>query len=302
MNPAAVLSTEPEVALRGTTTLRLALPKGRMEASVLRLLADAGIRVEPSARNYRPMVSLADVETKTLKPQNIVEMLDIGRRDLGFAGADWVEELNADLVEVLDTRLDPVRIVAAAPLDLLDSGRLPARRLVVSSEYERLARRWIERRAIDADFARSYGATEVFPPEDADVVIDNTATGATLRSNGLVVIETLLESSTRLYASPEAMRDDGSRRRIEDLALLLESVLEARRRVMLEVNAPADRLAAIVALLPSMREATVSPLYGDAGFAVKAAVPREHLPRLIPAVKAAGGTDLVVTNPSQIVP
>lgn len=134
-------------------------------------------------------------------------------------------------------------------------------------------------------------------------MIDNTATGATLRSNGLVVIETLLESSTRLYASPEAMRDDGSRRRIEDLALLLESVLEARRRVMLEVNAPADRLAAIVALLPSMREATVSPLYGDAGFAVKAAVQARE-----PAAADSGGQGrrrnprLVVTNPSQIVP
>ena len=285
-----------------TEVLRLGLPKGRMEANVLRLLADAGIRVEPSARSYRPAISLDGVEAKTLKPQNIVEMLDLARRDLGFAGADWVEELDAKVVQVLDTRLDPVRIVAAAPLELLESGRLPARRLVVSSEYERLARRWIKERSLDAEFARSYGATEVFPPEDADVVIDNTATGATLRSNGLAVIDTLLESSTRLYASPEALRDGARRRRIEDLALLLESVLEARRRVMLEVNAPPDKLAAIVALLPSMREATVSPLYGDAGFAIKSAVPREQLPRLIPAVKAAGGTDLVVTNPSQIVP
>ena len=90
--------------------------------------------------------------------------------------------------------------------------------------------------------------------------------------------------------------------RIEDITLLLQSVLEARRRVMLEVNAPADKLEAIVALLPCMREATVSPLYGDAGFAVKAAVPRDQLARVIPAVKAAGGSDLVVTALNQIVP
>jgi ATP phosphoribosyltransferase len=98
------------------------------------------------------------------------------------------------------------------------------------------------------------------------------------------------------------MLDPARRGRIEDVTLLLRSVLEARRRVMVEVNAPADRLAAVVALLPCMREATVSPLYGDAGFAVKAAVPREQLPRLIPQVKAAGGTDLVVTAIAQIVP
>lgn len=284
------------------TTLRLGLPKGRMEPGVVQLLADAGIRVTPTARSYRPTVSLPDTEAKTLKPQNIVEMLALGRRDLGFAGADWVEEMEADLVELLDTGLDPVHVVAAAPGTLLEDGRLPDRRLVVTSEYERLAQRWIASRGLDAEFARSYGATEVFPPEDADLIVDNTATGATLRANDLVIVDTLLRSSTRLYASDEAMLDPARRGRIEDITLLLRSVLEARRRVMVEVNAPADRLAAVVALLPCMREATVSPLYGDAGFAVKAAVPREQLPRLIPKVKAAGGTDLVVTAIAQIVP
>lgn len=284
------------------TTLRLGLPKGRMEPGVVQLLADAGIRVTPTARSYRPTVSLPDTEAKTLKPQNIVEMLALGRRDLGFAGADWVEEMQADLVELLDTGLDPVHVVAAAPEALFENGRLPDRRLVVTSEYERLAQRWIASRGLDAEFARSYGATEVFPPEDADLIVDNTATGATLRANDLVIVDTLLRSSTRLYASDEAMLDPARRGRIEDITLLLRSVLEARRRVMVEVNAPADRLAEVVALLPCMREATVSPLYGDAGFAVKAAVPREQLPRLIPRVKAAGGTDLVVTAIAQIVP
>ena len=284
------------------TTLRLGLPKGRMEGSVLQLLAEAGIRVQPTARNYRPSVSLPAAEAKTMKPQNIVEMLALGRRDVGFAGADWVEEMDADLIELLDTGLDPVKVVAAAPEALVQDGELPSRPLVVTSEYERLTRRWIASRGLSAEFARSYGATEVFPPEDADVIVDNTATGATLVANGLVIVDTLLESSTRLYASREALDDPGRRTRIEDITLLLRSVLEARRRVMLEVNAPADKLNAIVALLPCMREATVAPLFGNAGFAVKAAVPRDQLARVIPAVKAAGGSDLVVTALNQIVP
>lgn len=285
-----------------TAHLRLALPKGRMEQGVLTLLGDAGIRIRPSARGYRPEVSLPDTEAKTLKPQNIVEMLALGSRDLGFAGADWVAELEADVVELLDTCLDPVQVVAATPDDLLEGGRLPARSLVVASEYERLARRWISERGLSAEFVRSYGATEVFPPEDADVIVDNTATGATLEANGLTVVEELMRSSTRLYANPAALDDPGRRRRIEDLVMLLNSVLVARRRVMLEVNASADCLDAIVRVLPSMRQATVAPLFGDGGFAVKAAVPRESLPFVIPAVKAAGGTDLVVSTLSQIVP
>jgi len=259
--------------------LRLGLPKGRMEAGVLSLLGDAGVTVRPGARGYRPDVSLPETEAKLLKPQNVVEMLAAGSRDAGFAGADWVAELQVDLVELLDTELDQVQIVAAAP------GALPERRVVVASEYERLARAWIRDRRLAADFVRSYGATEVFPPEDADVIIDNTATGSTLEANGLRVID-----------------DAARRRRIEDLVLLLRSVLDARRRVMLEVNASAECLDAVVAALPAMRRATVAPLFGNHGYAVKAAVPRDALPVVIPAVKAAGGTDVVVSRLAQIVP
>lgn len=282
--------------------LRLGLPKGHMESGVLKLLSDAGISVTPTARGYRPAVSLQDIEAKILKPQNIVEMLMLGSRDVGFAGADWVREMGAEVVELLDTELDPVRVVVAAPKTLLEQGELPRRRLVVASEYERMTVEWIESQTLDAEFVKSFGATEVFPPEDADVIVDNTATGNTLKANGLVVVDTLMSSSTRLYACPHALEDETKRPRIENLQLLLRSVLDARRRVMVEVNAPADKLAAVVALLPCMREATVSPLYGNSGYAVKAAVPREQLPQVIPAVKAAGGSDVVVTALAQIVP
>jgi ATP phosphoribosyltransferase len=270
-----------------------------MARGVHDLLADAGVTVTPTARGYRPVLSLPGFEVKILKPQNIVEMLDLGSRDLGFAGADWVRELDADLVEILDTGMDTVQLVAAAPEEW---DRPPDRRLVVATEYLNLTNAWVSARGLDADVIRSYGATEVFPPEDADLIVDNSATGGTLRANKLRVFDVLAESSTRLYASRQAMDDPYRKERIMDLALLLESVLNARRRVMIEVNAPADRLDSLVALLPSMREATVAPLFGSQGYAVRAAVPRVDLPTLIPAIKAAGGTDVVVTTLSQIVP
>lgn len=284
-------------------SLRLALPKGRMQDGVIALLRDAGVPVRVSDRGYRPLVGWAGAECKLLKPQNVVEMLHQGTRDLGFAGADWVAELGADLVELLDTGLDPVRIVAAAPVGLLAAGdTLPATHLRVASEYERLTRAWITRRGLDASFVRSYGATEVFPPEDADVIVDNTATGSTLAANGLRIVDELLRSSTRLYASRAAMADPARRAPIADLVLLLRAVLDARQRVMLEVNVTAERLEAVCAVLPCMREPTISPLHGQAGFAVKAAVPRSQLAALVPAIKAHGGTDIVVSALAQIVP
>lgn len=283
-------------------TIRLGLPKGRMKDGVFRLLGDAGVSLRETARSYRPRISIDDFEVKVLKPHNIVKMLHVGRRDLGFAGADWVAELGADLVEVLDTGMDPVRLVAAAPADFLVNGALPDRELVVASEYERLTRTWIEKKGLRATFVLSHGATEVFPPEDADCIVDNTATGSTLRQNNLDIVDEVMRSSTRLYASRAAMDDPSRRDRIEDLRMILASVLEARRRVMLEANISSEKLPALVDMLPCMREPTVARLHGDAGYAVKVAVPRSDLPTLIPAIKACGGTDIVVTRLAQIVP
>jgi ATP phosphoribosyltransferase len=291
------LNAQPEPT---TNLVHLALPKGRMDSAVRALLADAGVRVTFGRRGYRPSLSLEGFETKILKPQNIVEMLHLGSRDIGFAGADWVAELGAELVELLDTELDPVSVVAAAGAEFVDHGRARSP-FVVASEYQRLTHDWLERRGYRATVVRSYGATEVFPPEDADCIVDNTATGETLRANGLVVVDLLMRSSTRLYANPHALENPVKRERIERLVLLLRSVLDARLRVMLEVNVPAERLSAVIAVLPSMREPTMSPLHGEQGFALKAAVPRADLPRVIPEIKARGGTDIVVTALAQIV-
>lgn len=289
--------------LANSLSIRLALPKGRMQEGVFALLGDAGIRLRAGNRGYRPSINLPHFEVKILKPQSIVEMLHLGSRDLGFAGADWVAELGADLVELLDTNMDPVRVVAAAPTALVRDGKLPTDRpLVVASEYEQLTRRWIAAQQLQATFARSYGATEVFPPEDADCIVDNTATGSTLHANGLEIVHELMRSSTRLYTRAAVMDDPTRREQVEHFVLLVRSVLEARQRVMLEVNVSPDNLEAVVAVLPSMREATVSPLHASRGFAVKAAVRRDDLPRVIPEIKKRGGTDVVVTALAQIVP
>ena len=283
------------------STLKLALPKGRMQNGVIKLLADAGITVAASERSYRPTVSLPQVDTKILKPQNIVEMLHQGSRDVGFAGADWVAELQVELVELLDCELDPVRIVAAAPKELLEDGRLPKRSLVIASEYERLTNQWIAQRELDAICVRSYGATEVFPPEDADAIVDNTATGATLRDNGLAIVDELMRSSTRFFAHPKALEDPGKREIIEKMVLVLRSVLQARKRVMIEVNVSPEALEKVIEVLPCMRKPTVATLHGEGGYAVKAAVPRAGLPGLVVALEARGATDIVVSNIAQVV-
>lgn len=285
-----------------SSLIRLALPKGHLEKGVFALLADAGIEIKSGSRSYRPTINLPGYDTKIFRPQNMVEMLHYGSRDLGFAGADWVAEVQANVVELLDLKLDPVRIVAAAPKEILENGKLPKRPLTVVSEYRELTQRWMKENGVEGKFIFSYGATEVFPPEDADVIVDNTATGTTLRANGLEIVDTVMRSTTRFYARPAVLEDPEKKERIEHFVMLLRSVLEARGRAMVEVNVGAENLDGLIAVLPCMRKPTVSSLHGGEGYAVKAAVPRSDLPLLIPKLKANGGTDIVVNPIAQIVP
>jgi ATP phosphoribosyltransferase len=207
-----------------------------------------------NSRGYRPTIPLPNYDVKLLKPQNILGMLAAGTRDLGFAGADWIAELGIEgLVEVLDTGMDPVRIVAAAPnprILLEAKGGLGGRKLIVASEYGGLTAKWLAARGIDAHFLRAYGATESLPPEDADIIVDNAATGSTLKANGLEIIDSLMNSTTRLYASAAAWADPAKRARIEKLVLLLRSVLEARKRLMVTFNVPAADLGTMLETLP----------------------------------------------------
>lgn len=283
-------------------TVRLALPKGRMFDEIVGLLKGAGISIRNSSRGYRPTISLTNYEAKILKPRNVISMLVAGARDVGFAGADWIDEMDVSLTELLDTRLNPVRLVVAAPHQILEDGQLPKRHLVIASEYPNMAARWIAAQSLDAEVLTTYGATEVFPPEDADLIIDNTATGSTLRANGLVIIDEIMQSSTRLYASADAMANPQIKSQLEDLAMLLDAVLRARDRVMMDLNVEAANLDKIVDCLPSMRQPTVSSLSADGWYSVRSAVPRGDLADVIPKLKSAGAHDIVTTSAEQLIP
>ncbi|MDF1810420.1 MAG: ATP phosphoribosyltransferase [Phycisphaerales bacterium] len=283
-------------------TIRFAIPKGRMYDGVAKLMEEAGIKIRTSSRDYRPSISLPSYDVKILKPRAIIEMLDLGARDLGFAGADWVAEDSADLVELLDTGLDRVRLVAAVPEQSNKDELLNRTRTVIASEYVNITQRWIDENGYSAKLIRSYGATEVLPPEDADCIIDNTATGSTLDANNLRIIDDLMISTTRVYASKAAMENPVKREEIERFVLLIRSVLQARKRVMLELNVSSENLEPVIEVLPCMRQPTVAPMYNSDGFAVKVAVLREQLTEVIPLIKARGGSDIIVTQPGQIVP
>ncbi|GHV80007.1 ATP phosphoribosyltransferase [Spirochaetia bacterium] len=281
--------------------LRILIPKGRIFDNVSWLFSEAGFPIYLADRTYRPMIAADWIDAKIMKPQNVGELLELGSHDAGFTGIDWIQESGADVVELLDLGMDKVRIVAAVPVGL-DEGAIKAKKLVVATEYVNLAEGWLKQQGYNYRILRTYGATEVFPPDDADMIIDNTSSGQTLKDNGLRIIAAIMESSTRFVASRAAMADREKRLHIEELAMLFKAVLDGRDRVMLEMNVPKARFAELVAGLPAMKSPTVAPLHGDEGYAIKIAVKKHEVAELLPRLKKLGAEDIVEYNLRKVVP
>lgn len=272
--------------------LRIVIPKGRIFENVVKLLNEAGIYMQVNERGYRPIVNNPEIEIKIMKPQNIPKLVELGSHDIGFTGYDWIVETGVDIAEIMDLKLNPVKIIAAVPQNLSDKS-LRKKKLVVASEYENMATSFLKKGRYNYVFLRTYGTTEVFPPDDADMIIDNTATGRTLTEHNLRTIATLLNSSTRFIANKKSLKDAWKREKIDEMKILFQSVLDARERVMLEMNIPKEKFKTIVKILPCMRSPTVAPLYGEQGYAVKVAVKRTEVIKLIPLLKKLGATDIL---------
>ncbi|WMS87415.1 ATP phosphoribosyltransferase [Pleionea litopenaei] len=275
-------------------TLKLVLPKGRINTKVIQLMKDMGITLVGDDRNYRPRAYGFDLEVKLLKSQNIPSLVELGQHDIGFAGQDWIYERRCEVEVIKELGFDPVRIVACIPEEW-DWQEVKQRKVIVASEYKRIATDYLDRNGFDYQLLRSYGATEVFPPEDADMIIDNTSTGTTIRANRLKIVDKVMDSSTQFIANPQVLKDPGKRQDIEDLLTVMQAVLNGRERVLLEMNCSNQAIEQIVNLLPAMRSPTVSRLYNEEGFAIKAAVPKKDIQGLLPALISAGATDILET-------
>jgi len=285
----------------GQQKLKIAVPKGRLYDAVVSLLARAGITLSKNGRSYRPACNDPEIEVKIFKSQNIPKLVELGSQDIGFTGYDWVLEQKAEVKELLDLEYNSVRIVAAIPKTYsLDS--LKKRRIVVGSEYEVITKKFLVENGYDAVLLKTYGATEVFVPEDADMIVDNTSTGRTLKENNLKIVDTLLESTTRLIANKNSLQDSWKKKKIEDILLLLRSVLEGEKRVFIEMNVSSDGLDELIPVLPCLKAPTVSPLYGDQGYAIKVVVKKDEVKYLIPLLKEKGATGILVMNLEKVIP
>ena len=278
--------------------LKILLAKGRIYESVYELLSDVGISIHLPDRTYFPTTNQEDLAFQVVKPQIVSLLLANNKADMGFSGKDWVYENGCqdDVVEIMDLGFDPVRIVAAIP-EARDFEKILKGKVIIATEYQNLSKKWVEEKKFDGTIFRTWGTSEGFVQDTdesiAQILIDNTSTGSSLKANRLKIVDTLMESSTRMYASKEAMANPEKKQKIMALKMLFETVLNARSRVMLEMNVGKKDFDNLMKGIPSMKSPTVSPLFNDDGFAVKIAVKKSEVPTLLPKLQSLGATDIV---------
>ena len=287
--------------------LRSLLAKGRIYESVYELLKDVGISLHLPERTYFPTTNQEDLAFQVVKPQITSALLAGQKADVGFSGKDWVYEngVQDQVEEIMDLGFDPVRIVAAIP-ETVDFDKLLKSEVTIATEYQNLSKKWLSDKKVKGQIFRTWGTSEGFVQDNPDalahILIDNTATGSSLRANNLKIVDTLMESSTRMYASKAAMADPKKKQKILELKMLFQAVLNARSKVMLEMNVSKDKFDALVKGLPSMKSPTVSPLFGDDGYAVKIAVKKSEVPTLLPKLQQLGATDILEYELRKVMP
>ena len=289
--------------------LKLVLPKGSLEKSTLELFDGADLAVSRgSSVDYRATIDDPRIEdVRILRPQEIPVYVADGLFDIGITGRDWIEETGSDVVSLGELHYSkatarPVRIVVAVAGDSpVESVADLSSGVRVSSEYPELTRRFFDERGVEADIQLSYGATEAKIPDIVDVVVDVTETGRALRAAGLRIIDTILTSYTELIANPGAFADPDKRHAMQQLHTLLQGTLEARGKVLVKMNVPADALEAVIAIIPTMKSPTVNELFGDSGYAVETVVAKAEINVLIPALRDQGATDILELPLSKIV-
>ncbi len=278
--------------------LKIALPKGSLQEATFGLFKKAGWDFRVSSRSYHPSCDDSEIEATLLRAQEIARYVEAGVLDVGITGYDNVRECDADVHEVCELHYSkattkPYRWVLAAPKDSGIKGPKDLEGKRVATELVNVTKRYFAENGVNCHVEFSWGATEVKVPELVDAIVEGTETGSTLKAHGLEILDTLLVSTTRLIANKDAWNDKWKRRKIENIAMLLDAALTADGLVGLKMNIPREKLDAILTALPSLKNPTISPL-ADEGWVAAEIIVEEHAVReLIPSLKRAGASGIV---------
>ena len=278
--------------------LNLGIPSGSLQNACADLFEQAGYRITFAKRSYYPDIDDPEIDCMLVRAQEMARYVEQGVLDAGITGHDWVQETGADVAELAEFVFSkasrrPSRWVLCVPNDS------PARSVQdlagkrIATEVVNLTRRYLARHGVEASVEFSWGATEVKPPRLADAIVEITETGSSLRANNLRILDEVLASTPRLIANHAALQDPWKKTKLDNIALMLASRLAAEGRVGLMMNAREADLEAVTAILPALRDPTISHLSDPQWVAISTIIDEATVRNLVPALKRAGATGIV---------
>jgi ATP phosphoribosyltransferase len=278
--------------------LKLGIPKGSLENATIELFRRAGFQITTSSRSYFPAIDDPEIECMLVRAQEMARYVEDGVLDAGLTGRDWIAETEASVQVITDLiyakqSFGKVRWVLAVPdsspfLTVKDlEGKVIATELVATSK------RYLAQNGVQAKVEFSWGATEVKPPFLADAIVEVTETGSSLRANKLRIIETVLESNTQFIANRASWADEWKRRKLEDIKMLLEGAMNAMGKVGLMLNVERHNLAAVIDVLPALKNPTISQLSDENWLAVNTILDESTVRSILPRLKEAGAQGIV---------
>lgn len=278
--------------------LKLGLPKGSLQESTLRLFAKAGYQITVSSRSYMPAINDSEIECLMFRAQEIARYVERGVLDCGLTGKDWIMENDAEVEEVEDLMYSKAtaqafRWVVAVPenSEIRTVKDLQGKR--IATELVSATRRYLARHGVSAEVEYSWGATEIKAPQLVDAIVEGTETGSSLRAHSLRIVDTVVESTTKLIANRDAWGDRWKRDKIEVLAMLLKGALEAESKVGLKMNVPKERLREVTSLLPALHAPTISNQTDCDWVAIEVIIDEEVVRDIIPRLRRAGAQGII---------
>ena len=278
--------------------LNLGLPKGSLQETTFALLKKAGWDFSVSQRAYKPYCDDKEIETLLIRAQEMSIYVEQGIFDAGITGKDWIEENSSDVIEVCElvyakSYMRPVKWVLAVPenSDIQSVKDLIGKR--ISTEVVNITQKYLAKNNVTAQVDFSWGATEVKAGILVDAIVEVTETGSSLQANNLRVVDTVMESSTRLIANRNSLENPWKQKKIENIARLLQSSILATVKVGLKMNVNDNKLQDLLAILPSLKKPTISPLSNGAGSALEIIVEEKTVRDFIPLLLETGATDII---------
>jgi ATP phosphoribosyltransferase len=281
-----------------SNVLKLGIPAGSLQDATAALFQRAGYRITFSSRSYYPQIDDDEVECLLIRAQEMARYVEQGILDAGITGHDWVQETQADVHEVCELVFSkvsrrPVRWVLCVPEDSPIKSVKDLEGKSIATEAVGLTKAYLAKHGVTANVEFSWGATEVKPPRLADAIVEVTETGSSLRANNLRIVDVVIESTTRLIANQKSWKDDWKKTKLENIALMLQSCLNAEGKVGLMMNVPRADLEALLNQLPALQTPTISSLSDPDWVDVNTIVDEATVRVIVPALKQAGAKGIV---------